>query len=145
VFNNGGRLEVRTLCIRIWRSRWTPVAGAVVLASIVPIGLASAAPGPRHSGHHIGDQPGFGGHGQWVSTWAASPQTAIPGTTDATGFNNQTIRNVVFSSVSGNVVRVRFTNTFGTQSNQPDPMLQIKRLRSLWPEPARRPPGRTSP
>ena len=117
---------MHALCIRIWRSRWTPVAGAAVLASIVPIGLASAAPGPRHPGHHIGDQPGFGGHGQWVSTWAASPQTAIPGTTDATGFNNQTIRNIVFSSVSGNVVRVRFTNTFGTQSNQPDPMLQIK-------------------
>lgn len=116
VVNTGGR--VRTLCIRMWRSRWTAVAGAVVLASIVPIGLASATPGPRQHTRHTGDQFGFGHQAQWVSTWAASPQTAIPGTPDATGFNNQTIRNVVFTSVSGNFVRVRFTNTFGDQPLQ---------------------------
>jgi lysophospholipase L1-like esterase len=109
---------VRALCIRIWRSRWTPVAGVAVLASIVPIGLASAAPGTRQSRHHIGDQSGSGAHRQWVSTWAASPQTAIPGSKDATGFNNETIRNIVFTSVSGNLVRVRFTNAFGDQPLQ---------------------------
>jgi lysophospholipase L1-like esterase len=53
-----------------------------------------------------------------VSTWAASPQTAIPGSSDASGFSNQTIRNVVFTSVSGDLVRVRFTNTFGDQPLQ---------------------------
>jgi lysophospholipase L1-like esterase len=109
---------MRALCISIWRSRWTPVAGALVVASIIPIGLASAALGPRQSARHVGDGYGFGHHGQWVSTWAASPQTAIPGTTDATGFSNQTIRNVVFTSVSGNLVRVRFTNSFGDQPLQ---------------------------
>jgi lysophospholipase L1-like esterase len=109
---------VRALCISIWRSRWTPVAGALVLASIVPIGLASAAPGPRQSVHHTGDQLGLGQQRQWVSTWAASPQTAIPGTPDASGFNNKTIRNIVFTSVRGNLVRVRFTNTFGDQPLQ---------------------------
>ena len=109
---------MRALCVRIWRSRWTPVAAAVVLASIVPIGLASAAPGPRQSARHTDDQFGFGHHAQWVSTWGASPQTAIPGTPDASGFNNQTIRNIVFTSVSGNLVRVRFTNTFGNQTLQ---------------------------
>ena len=114
---------MRALCIRIWRSRWTPVAGALVLASIVPIGLASAAAGPRQSARYDGDPWGFGHHAQWVSTWAASPQEAIPGTTDAAGFNNQTIRNIVFSSVSGDVVRVRFTNTFGDPFN--DPLLTI--------------------
>ncbi|HEY2200894.1 MAG TPA: hypothetical protein VGH56_03320, partial [Solirubrobacteraceae bacterium] len=53
-----------------------------------------------------------------MSTWAASPQTAIPGSTDASGFSNQTIRNIVFTSVSGDLVRVRFTNTFGDQPLQ---------------------------
>ena len=115
---------MRALCIRILRSRWTPVAGAVVLASIVPIGLASAAPVGRQSVRQSDDQSGFGHHAQWVSTWAASPQTAIPGSPNATGFNNQTIRNIVFSSVSGDVVRVRFTNTFGDPT-APNPMLQI--------------------
>ena len=108
---------MRALCIRICRSRWTPVAGALVLASIVPIGLATAAPGPRQSARHPGDQSGFGHHVQWVSTWAASPQTASAAS-DVTGFNNQTIRNIVFTSVSGNLVRVRFTNTFGDQPLQ---------------------------
>ncbi|MBV9000343.1 MAG: SGNH/GDSL hydrolase family protein [Solirubrobacterales bacterium] len=109
---------MRALCVRIWRSRWTPVAAAVVLASIVPIGLASASPGPRQSARHTDDQFGFGHHAQWVSTWAASPQTAIPDSPDASGFNNQTIRNIVFTSVGGDLVRVRFTNTFGDQPLQ---------------------------
>jgi lysophospholipase L1-like esterase len=80
------------------------------------MGLASAASTHRQSARHDGDRGGsFRGHGQWVASWAASPQTAIPGTPDATGFNDQTVRNVVFTSVSGDVVRVRFTNTFGDQ------------------------------
>ena len=96
---------MRALCIRILRSRWTPVAGAVVLASIVPIGLASAAPGARQSVRLSNDQSGFGTMEQWVSTWAASPQTAIRGTpSDAAGFNNQTIRKIAFSSVSGDAL-----------------------------------------
>lgn len=109
---------MRALCSRIWRSRWLPVAGAVVCASLIPMGLASAAPTHRQSPRHDGDQGGFRDHGQWVATWAASPQEAIPGTPDAAGFTDQTIRNVVFSSVSGDVVRVRFTNTFGDQDLQ---------------------------
>jgi lysophospholipase L1-like esterase len=102
------------------RSRWLPVLGAAVCASLIPMGLASAASAPRqaarHDGDHDGDHHGFRGH--WVATWAASPQTAIPNTPDATGFDNQTIRNIVFSSASGNVVRVRFTNTFGDRPLQ---------------------------
>jgi len=38
----------------------------------------------------------------------------VPGTLAADGFANQTIRNVVFTSVGGTMVRVRFTNAFGT-------------------------------
>ena len=35
------------LSVRIWRSRWLPVAGAVVCATLIPMGLASAASAPR--------------------------------------------------------------------------------------------------
>ena len=100
--------------VRILRSRWLPVAGALVCGSLIPIGLASAASAPRHAASHGAGHWGRGGHAGWVSTWAASPQVATPGSLSATGFNDQTVRNVVFSSVSGGVVRVRFTNTFGT-------------------------------
>jgi lysophospholipase L1-like esterase len=109
---------VRALINRIWRSRWLPVAGAVICASLIPMGLASAASNHHQSTRHDRDQGGFRDHGQWVATWAASPQTAIPGSPDASGFSDQTVRNIVFSSVSGDVVRVRFTNSFGDQDLQ---------------------------
>ena len=101
------------LSVRILRSRWLPVAGALVCASVVPIGLASAAPG-SHEGHHGANGWEGGNHPGWVSTWAASPQVAVPGTPAAAGFDDQTVRNIVYTSVGGNLVRVRFTNTFGT-------------------------------
>ena len=47
--------------------------------------------------------------GNWVTTWAASPTDM--GNFDYTG----TVRNIVFSSVGGNTVRVRLSNTFGSQ------------------------------
>jgi lysophospholipase L1-like esterase len=53
----------------------------------------------------------------WVGTWASSP---VRGPTTATcpagdaGITNQTVRNIVFTSVGGNQVRVRLTNAFGT-------------------------------
>ncbi|MBV9465916.1 MAG: SGNH/GDSL hydrolase family protein [Solirubrobacterales bacterium] len=54
----------------------------------------------------------------WVTAWAASPQIVTTGglfSTTPASFDNQTVRNIVFSSVSGSKVRVRFTNGFGTQ------------------------------
>ena len=50
---------------------------------------------------------------RWISTWAASPQAPAPGSSGAGGFANQTIRNIAFSSVGGEIVRVRFTNVDG--------------------------------
>jgi lysophospholipase L1-like esterase len=102
---------VRALSVRIRRSRWLPVVAAAVCASLIPMGLASAAPGPaHHNGDHFGSRP----HASWVATWGASPQIAEAPFTSPTQLQDQTVRNIVFSSVSGDLVRVRFTNTFGT-------------------------------
>ena len=101
------------LSVRILRSRWLPVAGAVACASLIPMGLASAA-SESHQTARGGNSWDRGNHAGWVSTWAASPQVAVPGTPAATGFDDQTVRNIVFTSVGGNLVRVRFTNSFGT-------------------------------
>lgn len=54
------------------------------------------------------------GGGAWVTTWSASPQVAVPGTPSVTGFDNQTVRNIVFTSAGGDAARVVLTNTFGT-------------------------------
>lgn len=55
----------------------------------------------------------------WVSTWSASPSSLPPGmlaqedVTDA--FSNQTLRLIVHTSIGGDVVRVRISNTHGNK------------------------------
>jgi lysophospholipase L1-like esterase len=58
--------------------------------------------------------PGERAGGSWVTTWSASPQVAVPGTPSVAGFDNQTVRNIVFTSAGGDAARVVLTNVFGT-------------------------------
>ena len=78
------------------------VAFLVVLASCLVAWTSSAA--PKES-----DQI-------WVSTWGASPVAPLPTNTTNPGFTNQTVRLVVHTSLGGSEVRVRLSNTFGTES-----------------------------
>lgn len=76
-------------------------AAGVTAAALTPA-AASAAPAPP-----------------WVGTWAAGP---VSGATSASAtcpaasgaLTGQTIRNIVYPSVGGDKVRVRFSNAFGT-------------------------------
>ena len=54
--------------------------------------------------------------GEWVTSWSASPQTAVPGTPAAAGFDDQTLREIVFPSVGGDLIRLELTNAFGTSA-----------------------------
>jgi lysophospholipase L1-like esterase len=75
-------------------------AAAAVLA--VPV-AAGAAPAAATDGA--------------VGTWASSPVQGAPGTGCAVGageWNGGTIRDVVYPSVSGDRVRIRLSNAFGT-------------------------------
>jgi lysophospholipase L1-like esterase len=50
----------------------------------------------------------------WVASWAASPQVATLASPQALhGFRNVTLRQIVFSTAAGSMVRVRFTNAYG--------------------------------
>jgi lysophospholipase L1-like esterase len=49
----------------------------------------------------------------WVATWATGPAGPSPGTTPQ--FNNQTLRYIVHTSVAGDRVRIKISNTFGTE------------------------------
>ena len=52
---------------------------------------------------------------RWIGTWAASPQSADGFTVPSpTQFDNQTIRQVVHTSIGGREVRVRLSNEYGT-------------------------------
>ena len=63
---------------------------------------SSASPSHAHSG--------------WVATWAASPMqgTALESATAYAGFSNQTVRNIIYTSVGGDELRLQVSNTFGT-------------------------------
>jgi lysophospholipase L1-like esterase len=50
------------------------------------------------------------GSGGWIGTWAAAPQGC--GTT----FNQQTLRQIVHTSIAGTAARVQFSNAYGTSS-----------------------------
>ena len=57
---------------------------------------------------------GGGGTGNWVGTWATGPQLTETGNNPpAPGLTNNTLRQVVFTSISGSQIRLRLSNEFG--------------------------------
>ena len=83
------------------------IAAAAAAAIIVP---AAAYAVPAHSSAH----PSYPA---WVGTWASSPMTGATSSTcpaGSGGITNQTVRNIVYTSVGGKDVRIRLSNTFGT-------------------------------
>lgn len=51
--------------------------------------------------------------GNWVGTWGASPGQATKLVTPITRLYDQTVRNIVYTSIGGSAVRIRLSNTFG--------------------------------
>ena len=49
-----------------------------------------------------------------ATSWSASPQVAASDTLAAVGFDDQTIREIISSSVGGDPIRLELTNVFGT-------------------------------
>ena len=87
-----------------WTRRHKILTSLGVLGAAVAVaaGTAAAAPGTRAAtGARASDTSGPGGQSGWVTSWAASPQVPVPGTPAAAGFDNQTVRNIVFTSSGG--------------------------------------------
>jgi lysophospholipase L1-like esterase len=109
-----GKSEVNTLIAasRIGRRKASrPIrlgllGAAVLLILAVTIALFADSR-PAAAARH-----GSGGDG-WVTSWSASPQVAAPHTLAAAGFDNQTIRDIIFTSVGGDPIRLELTNVFG--------------------------------
>ena len=80
--------------------------------------FAVAAQHPRQATGSTPLAPPASGPRRWIAAWAASPQAASQRNRFVTGFENQTVRNVLFSSIGGSMVRVRFTNTYGAMPLQ---------------------------
>ena len=82
------------------------VAGIAVAVRLDGAGRATAS--VRHVPRAI-HLPGE----HWVAAWGASPQAPIASNLSALGFADQTLREIVYSSAGGAMVRVRLSNAFG--------------------------------
>jgi lysophospholipase L1-like esterase len=82
----------------------TALCAAVVIGAawVLPQAMSSAAGTPAPAVTPTADTP-------WTGTWAAAAQSS--GTT----FNQQTLRQVVHTSISGSTARIHLSNVFGTQ------------------------------
>jgi hypothetical protein len=81
--------------------------GTVVLLVLAAVIAVFAGSGPDAAARY-----GSGGDG-WVTSWGASPQVATRDTLAAVGFDNQTVRDIIYSSVGGDPIRLELTNVFG--------------------------------
>jgi lysophospholipase L1-like esterase len=89
----------------------------LVMGATLAVALAGALAFPA-----VGTAAECGTHGlacKWVATWTASPMAATPARLTApddfssAGFNDQTIRDIVWTSVGGQEVRISLSNQFG--------------------------------
>jgi lysophospholipase L1-like esterase len=95
---------------RIWKSLGACALLSAALPSMAQTAVAAA-------------DAGWDGGRSWVATWAAAPIAPGPTTIDtlfknpdrSRGFENQTIRHIVHTSVGGRRVRVRLSNAFGVE------------------------------
>ncbi|RQP26020.1 SGNH/GDSL hydrolase family protein [Piscinibacter terrae] len=81
---------------RAFPSFFMVMRGVVLAAGMVALSAASLAQGAPRT---------------WVGTWAAAPQPAFPGTVDR--YQDVTLRLIVHTSLGGERVRIRLSNTHG--------------------------------
>jgi len=89
------------------------------LPTLRRLSLTAVAVGAFATAAVAADSAGFGksGNEHWVGTWGTAlhaPDLGVPGLAN-TGFNNQTLRQIVHTSVGGHKVRVRFS-AFGANA-----------------------------
>jgi lysophospholipase L1-like esterase len=95
------------------RGRILPLAAAVLAAGVGVFELPSHTAGGRDLGA-VRAASQIGAH--WVASWAASPEPpSWLSPVSLRGFDRQTLRQVIWTSVGGSMVRVQFTNLYGTR------------------------------
>jgi lysophospholipase L1-like esterase len=80
----------------------------VIAAVAFAVGTLAANPAAAAAG----DPSGNNGNEHWVGSWSTGLQT--PSATTTVTFSNQTLRQIVRTSIGGDQVRVRLTNALGT-------------------------------
>lgn len=108
---------IRKLGAGLVSQPWLRAAVATGAAAALVVPLVAFSTTRQHAQHAQQGQS----FPAWVGTWASSPMDGTvnafnPSTCPAgpVGFTNQTVRNIVYTSVGGSRVRIRLSNTFGT-------------------------------
>ena len=101
---------VAVLCLAGW------VTAVLPAAHLDPARADSRSPSARQGGS--GGSPSLILGRQWVTAWAASPQAAHGTTAGASGFRDQTVRDVVLPSAGGDELRLVVTNAYGATALQ---------------------------
>jgi lysophospholipase L1-like esterase len=83
--------------------RALPAAVALLVVAVSLTIMAASRPAAARSGA-VG----------WITSWSASPQVGGPGTLADRGFDNRTVREVIFASAGGDPIRLELTNTYGS-------------------------------
>src|SRR5256714_2854914 len=78
----------------------------LVVAAAVAILTSNNAPRAWSANGKSGGQ-------KWIGTWATAPQPAVP--SHIQNFRNQSVRLIVHTSMGGNKLRIKISNTFGNQ------------------------------
>jgi lysophospholipase L1-like esterase len=86
---------------------------AAVLAATRTFATDASARRPSVSGVRVGASVAPPAQFRWVAAWSASPEFATTRVQFARGFDDQTVRNIVFMSAAGSMARARFSNVFG--------------------------------
>ena len=99
----------------LWSSTRVPIRrlAAGLAAAALLLGLAALLPAASSNAEPSAARFGLGDG--WVASWAASPMAGTSRGSAAahTGFADQTVRNIIYTSVGGDELRVQVSNTFG--------------------------------
>jgi lysophospholipase L1-like esterase len=93
------------------------LSGVMLVTAILVVASGVAANAAAHTSKSAAAAASTA-HSEWDATWATSPTapTSLLPNLAVAGFNDQTVRNVIFTSVGGSELRVRLSNTFGTSA-----------------------------
>ena len=100
------------------RSRLALTAGLTVAGVVAALAVGAATPAQAAQQHTAATATATATAAKaaprWVGTWESAQ--VEPGTTglSATGFADQTVRDIVHTSVGGSEIRIRISNVFGT-------------------------------
>src|SRR5579859_1856806 len=87
-------------------NRWTALASVPLLLGALVAAAPPAATGSAAAPAARGER--------WEGSWAASAMSSSPLVSTVQALDNQTVRDIIHTSVGGSALRLRLSNAFGS-------------------------------